>query len=98
VDFDFSDEQIILRDSVRKMMDRIATPDYAAGRTATRSIPMRSMPRRLPFAEEYSGLGCARHGRARRRDGAHFFTAWGGIANAAQRHRGFDRFEGEMTA
>jgi hypothetical protein len=28
VDFDFSDEQIILRDSVRKMMDRIATPDY----------------------------------------------------------------------
>jgi hypothetical protein len=27
-----------------------------------------------------------------------FFAAWGGIANAAQRHRGFDRFEGEMTA
>ena len=27
MDFAFSDEQIILRDSVRKMMDRLATPD-----------------------------------------------------------------------
>ena len=28
MDFGFSDEQIMLRDSVRKLMDRLATRDY----------------------------------------------------------------------
>ena len=28
MDFDFTDEQNMLRDAVRKMMDRVATPDY----------------------------------------------------------------------
>ena len=28
MDFSFSDEQSMLRDSVRKLMDRHATPDY----------------------------------------------------------------------
>jgi hypothetical protein len=28
MDFSFTDEQAMLRDSVRKLMDRIATPDY----------------------------------------------------------------------
>jgi alkylation response protein AidB-like acyl-CoA dehydrogenase len=30
VDFSFTEEQILLRDSVRKLMDRVATPDYVA--------------------------------------------------------------------
>ena len=28
MDFNFSDEQNILRDSVRRMMDKLATPEY----------------------------------------------------------------------
>jgi alkylation response protein AidB-like acyl-CoA dehydrogenase len=39
VDFAFSDEQIILRDSVRKMMDRIATPDYVRRRDRDQAHP-----------------------------------------------------------
>ena len=30
MDFSFTEEQILLRDSVRKLMDRVATPEYVA--------------------------------------------------------------------
>ncbi len=30
MDFSFSEEQILLRDSVRKLMERVATPEYVA--------------------------------------------------------------------
>jgi hypothetical protein len=33
VDFSFTEEQTILRDSIRKLMDRIATPEYVTRRS-----------------------------------------------------------------
>ena len=64
MDFAFSDEQIILRDSVRKMMDRLATPDYVRRLDREQAYPdalyaawVEMGLLRLPFAEEYGGLG-----------------------------------------
>jgi alkylation response protein AidB-like acyl-CoA dehydrogenase len=64
VDFSFSEEQIILRDSVRKLMDRIATPDYVRRLDREQAYPyelydawLEAGLLRLPYPEEYGGLG-----------------------------------------
>ena len=64
MDFAFSEEHKILRDSVRKMMDRIATPEYVRRLDRDQAYPdalyeawVEMGLLRLPFAEEYGGLG-----------------------------------------
>jgi alkylation response protein AidB-like acyl-CoA dehydrogenase len=39
VDFSFTEEQILLRDSVRKLMDRVATPEYVARLDREKAYP-----------------------------------------------------------
>ena len=64
MDFSFSEEQTILRDSVRKMMDRIATPDYVRRLDREQAYPyelyqawVEAGLMRLPYPEQYGGLG-----------------------------------------
>jgi alkylation response protein AidB-like acyl-CoA dehydrogenase len=64
VDFAFTDEQALLRDSVRKLMDRVATPDYIRRHDREQAYPYALYDAwaeaglfRLPFPEEYGGLG-----------------------------------------
>lgn len=64
MDFAFTEEQIILRDSVRKLMERIATPEYVRGLDRNQAYPYELYEAwaemgllRLPFAEEYGGSG-----------------------------------------
>ena len=64
MDFGFSDEQRILRDSVRKLMDRIATPDYVRRLDREQAYPYELYDAwveagllRLAFPEDYGGLG-----------------------------------------
>lgn len=64
MDFDFSDEQNILRDSVRKLMNRVATPEYVRRLDRTQAYPdelydawVEAGLLALPFPEEYGGLG-----------------------------------------
>jgi alkylation response protein AidB-like acyl-CoA dehydrogenase len=64
VDFAFTEEQIILRDSVRKLMGRIATPEYVRRLDRDQAYPYDLYDAwaemgllRLPFAEEYGGTG-----------------------------------------
>jgi alkylation response protein AidB-like acyl-CoA dehydrogenase len=64
VDFSFSEEQTILRESVRKLMDRIATPDYVRRLDREQAYPYELYDAwveagllRLPYPEEYGGLG-----------------------------------------
>lgn len=64
MDFSFSEEQRLLRDNVRKLMDRHAPPDYVARLDRERAYPYDLYQAwvdaglfRLPFAEEYGGLG-----------------------------------------
>src|SRR6185436_863460 len=90
VDFAFSDEQIILRDSVRKMMDRLATPDYVRRLDREQAYPdalyaawVEMGLLRLPFAEEYGGLGGSALDMVvladeMARKSFDFFTAYGG--------------------
>ena len=63
MDFGFTDEQAMLRDSVRKLMDRIATPDYVRRLDREEAYPYELYEAwveagllRLPFPEEYGGL------------------------------------------
>lgn len=64
VDFSFTEEQILLRDSVRKLMQRVATPDYVARLDRERAYPHELFSAwteaglfGLPFAEELGGAG-----------------------------------------
>src|SRR3954453_21157794 len=64
MDFTFSEEQTLLRDSVRKLMDRVATADYVRRLDREQAYPYELYEAwveagllRLPFPEEYGGLG-----------------------------------------
>jgi len=64
MDFSFSDEQNILRESVRKMMDRLATPEYVRRLDREQAYPAELYDAwvemglfRMPFPEAYGGLG-----------------------------------------
>jgi alkylation response protein AidB-like acyl-CoA dehydrogenase len=64
MDFEYSSEQKLLRDSVRKLMQRIATPDYLRRLDRERLYPYELYDAwveaglfALPFAPEYGGLG-----------------------------------------
>jgi alkylation response protein AidB-like acyl-CoA dehydrogenase len=64
MDFTFSEEQTLLRDSVRKLMDRVATADYVRRLDREQAYPYELYDAwveaglfRLPFPEEYGGLG-----------------------------------------
>jgi alkylation response protein AidB-like acyl-CoA dehydrogenase len=64
MDFSLSEEQTILQDSVRKMMDRVAPPDYVRRLDREQAYPYELYEAwveagllRLPYPEEYGGLG-----------------------------------------
>jgi alkylation response protein AidB-like acyl-CoA dehydrogenase len=64
VDFEFTEEQRMLRDSVRKMMAKVATPDYVRRLDREQAFPdelyaewLKMGLFRMPFPEEYGGLG-----------------------------------------
>ena len=64
IDFEFTVEQNILRESVRKMMDRIATPACITRHDKAQSFPHELYDAwvemgllRMPFPEAYGGLG-----------------------------------------
>jgi len=64
VDFSFTEEQTILRDSIRKLMDRIATPEYVRRLDREQAYPYELYDAwieagllRLPYPEQYGGLG-----------------------------------------
>jgi alkylation response protein AidB-like acyl-CoA dehydrogenase len=64
MDFDLTEEQTILRDSVRKMMDRVAPADYVRRLDCEQAYPytlydawVETGLLRLPYPEEYGGLG-----------------------------------------
>jgi alkylation response protein AidB-like acyl-CoA dehydrogenase len=64
VDFEFSEEQRILRESVRKMMAKVATPEYVRRLDREQAFPdelyeewLKMGLFRMPFPEEYGGLG-----------------------------------------
>ena len=90
MDFEFTQEQNMLRDSVRKMMDKLATPEYIRRLDREQAYPTELYEAwvemgllRMPFPEEYGGLG----GNAidiviiaeeLARKSYDFFSAWGG--------------------
>ena len=64
MDCNFTQEQLMLRDSVRKLMARVATPDYIRRLDRERLYPYELYQAwvdaglfRMPFPEEYGGLG-----------------------------------------
>jgi len=64
VDFEFTEEQRMLRDSVRKMMAKVATPEYIRRLDREQAFPdalyeewLKMGLFRMPFPEEYGGLG-----------------------------------------
>ena len=64
MDFAFSDEQVALRDNVRKLMSRIATPDYVRKLDQQQAYPDELYDAwvemgllRLPFDESLGGVG-----------------------------------------
>jgi alkylation response protein AidB-like acyl-CoA dehydrogenase len=64
MDFDFSDEQKLLRDSVRKLMDRHAPPDTIRRLDREQAYPyelsdewVKAGLLAMPFPEQYGGLG-----------------------------------------
>jgi alkylation response protein AidB-like acyl-CoA dehydrogenase len=64
MDFAYTDEENALRDSVRRMMDRIATPEYVRRLDREQAYPYELYDAwvemgllRLPFPEAYGGLG-----------------------------------------
>jgi len=64
MDFSFTEEQRMMRESVRKMMDRIATPEYVRRLDREQAYPQELYAAwvelgllRILFAEEYGGLG-----------------------------------------
>ena len=64
MDFNFTEEQRMMRESVRKMMDRIATPEYVRRADREQAYPQELYDAwvelgllRIPFEEKYGGLG-----------------------------------------
>jgi alkylation response protein AidB-like acyl-CoA dehydrogenase len=64
VDFEFTEEQRMLRDSVRRMMAKVATPEYVRRLDREQAFPdelyaewLKMGLFRMPFPEEYGGLG-----------------------------------------
>ncbi len=64
MDFSFTDEQNMLRDTVRKLMDRHATPDYIRRLEREQAYPyelydewIKAGLLAMPFPEAYGGLG-----------------------------------------
>ncbi len=64
MDFGFSEEQRLLRDSIRKLMDKHATRDYVRRLDREQAYPYKLYDAwveagllKLPFPEEYGGLG-----------------------------------------
>ncbi len=64
MDFGFTDEQNMLRDSVRKLMDKHASPDYIRKLERDQAYPyelydewIKAGLLAMPFPEEYGGLG-----------------------------------------
>lgn len=64
MDFEFTEEQRMLRDSVRKMMAKVATPQYVRRLDREQAFPdelyaewLKMGLFRMPFPEEYGGLG-----------------------------------------
>ena len=64
MDFEFTEEQRMLRDSVRKMMAKFATPEYVRKLDREQAFPDELYAEwlnmglfRMPFPEEYGGLG-----------------------------------------
>ena len=64
MDFSFTEEQILLRDSVRKLMERVATPEYVARVDREKAYPHELFDAwteaglfGLPFPEELGGAG-----------------------------------------
>ncbi len=64
MDFKFTEEQNILRESVRRMMDKIATPEYIRQHDRERAFPDEIYDAwvemgllGMPFPEAYGGLG-----------------------------------------
>ncbi|HZF20427.1 MAG TPA: acyl-CoA dehydrogenase family protein [Burkholderiales bacterium] len=64
MDFSFTEEQRMMRESVRKVMDRIATPDYVRRLDREQAYPQELYDAwvelgllRIPFDEKYGGLG-----------------------------------------
>ena len=64
MDFGLSEEQTLLQDSVRKMMDKVATPDYIRRLDKEQAYPYELYQSwvdlgllALPFPEAYGGLG-----------------------------------------
>ncbi len=63
MDFEFTEEQRMLRDSVRTMLDRIATPEYIRQSDVEKRYPYELYDAfveqgllQMPFPEEYGGL------------------------------------------
>ncbi len=90
MDFDFSEEQNLLRDSVRRMMDKLATPEYVRRLDREQAYPYELYNAwtemgllRMPFPEEYGGLGgnvfdMTIIAEELSRKSFDFFTAYGG--------------------
>jgi len=90
MDFGFSEAQNILRDSVRKLMDKHAPPDYVRRLDREQAYPdalygawIEAGLLRLPFPEDYGGLGgnvldMAIVAEELARKSADFFMAFGG--------------------
>lgn len=64
MDFSFTEEQVLLQDSVRKMMSRVATPEYCRETIHNKAFPHAIYDAfidagfmALPFPEEYGGMG-----------------------------------------
>ena len=64
MDFEFTEEQRMLRDSVRNMMAKVATPEYIRRLDREQAFPDQLYEEwlkmglfRMPFPEEYGGLG-----------------------------------------
>jgi alkylation response protein AidB-like acyl-CoA dehydrogenase len=64
MDFEFTEEQRMLRDSVRRMMDKTATPEYIRRLDREQAFPDELYAQwlemglfKMPFPEEYGGLG-----------------------------------------
>lgn len=64
MDFSFTEEQVLLRNSVRKLMDRVATPEYVARVDRARTYPHELFDAwaqaglfGLPLPEELGGAG-----------------------------------------
>jgi len=90
MDFEFTQEQDMLRDSVRRMMDRLATSDYIRRLDREQAYPYELYDAwvdmgllRMPFPEAYGGLDgsvldMAIIAEELSRSSFDFFTAYGG--------------------